>query len=323
VIDRIVWQEFATKDAVVQALLSGEIDAVAADTIPITAMDAVRAAENVRAPIMNSTGIDELIINSHQRGTQPASLNNPAVRLAIAHAVDKRRIAAEAALGYAEPATVVIPPSMGDWHNRDIGDIPFDLAEANRVLQAAGYKDGDRDNIREDAKGVPLKYRLYAGNDPTSAGIVQIISGDLAKAGISAVPVMMGEDSLLARVHDSDFDLVYWGWGLDADPGLAMSIFACDQRQGRTTSAGGLNDSGYCNEEFEAMYQQQATALDDEARRELIWQMQEKLFNDRPYIMLTYAKALQAYRSDRFTGFGLAAGDILWKAALLQARPVQ
>jgi peptide/nickel transport system substrate-binding protein len=71
------------------------------------------------------------------------------------------------------------------------------------------------------------------------------------------------------------------------------------------------------------MYQQQATSVDAQARRELIWQMQEKLFNDRPYIMLTYAKALQAYRSDRFTGFGLAAGDILWKAALLQARPVQ
>jgi peptide/nickel transport system substrate-binding protein len=107
-----------------------------------------------------------------------------------------------------------------------------------------------------------------------------------------------------------------------------MSIFTCGQRPGQTggvqwtSSVGDLNDSGYCSEEFDALYRQQATAMDHETRRQLIWQMQEMLFKARPYIMLTYARAVQAYRSDRFTGFGLAAGDVLWKAALLQARPV-
>jgi hypothetical protein len=38
---------------------------------------------------------------------------------------------------------------------------------------------------------------------------------------------------------------------------------------------------------------------------------------------LGYLKNIQAYRSDRFTGFGLEPGDILWKAGLLQARPVE
>ena len=44
---------------------------------------------------------------------------------------------------------------------------------------------------------------------------------------------------------------------------------------------------------------------------------------DRPYVVLTYYYAVQAYASDRFTGFGLESGDILWKAALLQAKPVE
>lgn len=70
------------------------------------------------------------------------------------------------------------------------------------------------------------------------------------------------------------------------------------------------------------MYRQQATTVDREARRKVVWQMQEKLFNDRPYIVLTYYKTVQAYRSDRFTGFGLEPGDILWKAAFLTAKPV-
>ena len=316
--DRVVWQEFATEDAAVQALIAGEIDVIAADTIPSTAIQTLEAAENIEVPIMESTAIDELILNSHENGSQPASLNDPAVRLAIAHAIDKQQIVNVAYLGYADAASVVIPRSMGDWHNSDVQDIPFDIAEGNRILEEAGYVDSDNDGVREDADGNPLEYRLYATEDATPVRILEIISDGLSQIGISAPPQPMDEDSLIGLYPDFDFDLIYWGWGLDPDPDFAMLIFTCDQRE-----EGGWSDSGYCNEEFEEMYLEQAVTVDHEARRELIWQMQEKLFNERPYIVLTYAKTVQAYRSDRFTGFGLEAGDILWKASFLPAQPVQ
>ena len=315
-IDRVVWQEYATEDAMVQALLAGEIDV--ADDIPRTAIPTLQGAENVEVPIMKSTVIDELIINSHENGTQPASLNDPAVRLAIAYAIDKQQIVNVAFLGHGEPASVIIPTSMGDWHNSDVQDIPFNPAEGNRILDEAGYVDTDGDGIREDKDGNPLEYRLYAEDDATETRILEIISDGLAQISISAPPTPMDEDSLIGLYPDFDFDLILWGWSLDPDPDFAMLIFTCDQRE-----EGGWNDSGYCDEEFEEMYRQQAITVDHEARRELIWQMQEKLFNERPYIMLVYEKYVQAYRSDRFTGFGLEAGDIRWKSALLPARPVQ
>jgi peptide/nickel transport system substrate-binding protein len=316
-IDRVVWREFATEDAAVQALLAGEIDVIAADTIPATALQTLETAENIELAIMESTSIDELIINSHENGTQPASLNDPAVRLAIAHAIDKQQIVNVAYMGYAEPATTIIPPSLGDWHNSDIQDVPFDIAAGNRVLEEAGYIDSNGDGIREDHDGNPLQYRLYATEGASNARILEIISNGLAQIGISAPPTLMDEDSLIGLYPDYDFDMIYWGWGLDPDPDFAMLIFTCDQRE-----EGGWNDSGYCDEEFEEMYARQAVTVDHQARREIIWRMQEKLFNDRPYIVLTYAKTTQAYRSDRFTGFGLEAGDILWKSAFLTARPV-
>jgi peptide/nickel transport system substrate-binding protein len=316
-IDRMVWQEFATEDAAVQALIAGEIDVIAADTIPTTAIGTLEDAENIQVPIMESTSIDELIINSHENGTQPASLNDPAVRLAIAHGIDKQQVVNVAYLGYAEPATVVVPRSLGDWHNSDVQEVPFDLAEGNRVLEEAGYVDSDGDGIREDLEGNPLEYRLYASESATNARILEAISDGLAQIGISAPPTLMDEDSLIGLYPDFDFDLIYWGWGLDPDPDFAMLIFTCDQRE-----EGGWNDSGYCDPAFDEMYLQQAVTVDHEARRQIIWQMQEKLFYDRPYIVLTYAKTVQAYRSDRFTGFGLEAGDILWKADFLPARPV-
>jgi peptide/nickel transport system substrate-binding protein len=316
VIDRIVYQEYATEDAMVQALLAGEVDLV--DTLPNTAIQTLQEAENIELAVMESTVIDELIINSHEDGTQPASLWDPAVRLAIAYAIDKQQIVNVAYLGYADPATTVVPTSLGDWHNSDVVDVPFDPDEGNRVLEEAGYVDSDGDGIREDADGIPLEYRLYGTDDATVARILEIISDGLAQVGISAPPVLMDEDSLIGLYPAFDFDLVYWGWGLDPDPDFAMLIFTCDQRE-----EGGWSDSGYCDEEFEEMYLEQGITVDHEARRQLIWEMQEKLFNDRPYIVLTYTKNVQAFRSDRFTGFGLETGDIIWKAAFLQARPAQ
>lgn len=315
-IDKIVWREYATEDAMVQAVIAGEIDLVY--EVPSTAIQTLEDAENIEVPIMKSTTIDELIINSHENGTQPASLSESAVRLAIAYATDKQQINNVAYLGYADALGPVVPASMGDWHNSEIVDIPFDVAEGNNVLDEAGFEDSDGDGVREFSDGTPLEYRLYASDDASNARILEIISDGLSQVGISAPPTLMDEDSLIALYPDFDFDMIYWGWGLDPDPDFAMLIFTCDQRE-----EGGWNDSGYCDEAFDEMYLEQGATYEREARRQLVWDMQVKLFEDRPYIVLTNAKTIQAYRSDRFTGFGLEPGDITWKSALLQARPVK
>ena len=313
-IERVVYQEFSSEEAMVQALLDGDIDVI--DDVPWEAVSVLEEAASVEVAVLATTRIDELIINSFKKGTQPASLNEAPVRLAIAHALDERRVVEAAHQGYAELGTTVVPRSMGDWHNTGVWDIPFDLREANLVLDRAGYVDSDDDGIREDSKGRPLEYRLYAEDGEAERLILEGFSDSLAQIGISTSPTFMSENNLYGLYPDYDFDLIYWGWELEPDPGFAMSIFTCDQRE-----EDGWNDSGYCDEEFEELYQRQASTVDPEARRELILVMQEKLFDERPYIVLTYAQDVQAYRSDRFTGFDLEAPSILWKSSLLPARP--
>lgn len=317
-IDQIIYHEYATEDAVVQALIAGEIDVTEADIIPATAVQTLEGNDVIEVPILPSTIIDELIINSFEDGTQPASLNDPTVRLAMAYAIDQQQIINVAYLGFAEPATVIIPTSMGDWHNSDVAAIPFDLTAGNKLLDDAGFVDSNSDGIREYSDGTPLEYRLYGVDEASNARILEIISDGLSQIGISAVPTLMDEDSLIALYPAFDFDLVYWGWGLDPDPDFAMLIFTCDQRE-----EGGWNDSGYCDSEFEEMYLAQGEAFERDARKEIIWDMQEKLFNDRPYIVLSYKMNIQAHRTDRFTGFDTSAGDLLWKKSLLMIEPIQ
>jgi peptide/nickel transport system substrate-binding protein len=267
---------------------------------------------------MQGHAVDELSINSHEEGTQPPSLNDPVVRLAIEYAIDRQTIIDVAYLGYGTPATTNIAPSLGDWHNSDIEGIPFDPDEGNRILDEAGYTDGDSDGIREYSDGTPLEYRLMGDDTATSARVLEIISDGLAQIGISAPPTVMDFDSQSALAYEFDFDLNYWWWGMDIDPDFGMVIFKCEEREGW-----GWNPNGYCNEEYEELYVQQATAVDHEERREVVWQMQEMIYNDRPWIVLLYRVNIAAYRSDRFTGFRPEAKYLLGKWSIMHVEPVR
>ncbi|MDH4135448.1 MAG: ABC transporter substrate-binding protein, partial [Anaerolineae bacterium] len=318
VIDRIVIQQYATEDAVVQALLAGEIDLIA--DVPDTAVQPLQAAENVEVRVMQALSIEDLAINSHVDGTQPESLNDPAVRLAMEYAIDKQEIIDVAYAGYGEIATSILPPAFGDWVNADLAPIPFDPDEGNRILEEGGYVDSDGDGIREDADGNPLEYRLYAADLATEARVLEIISDGLAEIGISAPPTLMDGDSLYDLLEpDWDFDMILWGWGWDPDPDFAVYCFTCQSIEDY------LSDCGYCKEEYDALYEEQGMTMDEEARRELIWEAQATLFEDRPYITLYYLPTMQAWRSDRFTFTDFSAGDLLrkWSLTMGYPQPVQ
>lgn len=292
--DQIIYREYATEDALVQALLAGDIDVVL--TVPSFGAQPLLDSDVVEVSIGSNTNLEELILNASANGTQPASLNDPVVRLAIAHAVDKVSIANVGYLGYAEVATTVLPTAMGDFHNSSIPEIPFDLDEANRLLDEAGYVDNSGDGVREYSDGTALEYRLYApDSEAYYARIIELIAADLAEIGISAVPQILSDDSLIGLQETYDNDLIYWGWAFDVDPGFALSVFTCDE-----TVPGGWSDSGYCNEAYDTLFQTQSATVDFDTRRDVIWEMQELLHADLPYVPVVYPQTISAYRSDRF-----------------------
>lgn len=305
-VERIIYQEYATEDALVQALLAGEIDVVL--TVPGSGAQPLIDAENIATSVGNDVRLEELIINSSPEGTQPASLNDPVVRLAIAHAIDKVGIANVGYFGYAEPAITVIPSAMGAFQP-DVVDVPYDLDEANRILDEAGYVDTDGDGIREYSDGTPLLYRLNApDSDAFYARVIELIAADLNAIGIGTDVAVMSDESLIDLQIDYDNDLIYWGWALDPDPSFLLNIFTCAE-----TVDGGWSDSGYCNEEYDALFEAQGAAASEEERLEIIHQMAAMLFEDRPYIAVVYPQTISAYRSDAFTfAENLATQPLYW-----------
>ncbi|MCC6802414.1 MAG: ABC transporter substrate-binding protein [Anaerolineae bacterium] len=293
-VDKIIYQQYATEDALVQALLAGDLDFIL--EVPTSGVATLENEPKITISIEDDFYLEELIINSNPDGTQPASLNDPQIRLAIAHAIDKQQIINVGYFGYAAPANSVLPAANGRFHNDQIPGISYDLDEANRILDEAGYVDTNGDGIREYSDGTPLEYRFYTSESYAYyARIVEIISHDLAAIGISAPPQALSDDSLIALQVDYDSDLIYWGWYFDPDPGSTMSIFICGE-----TVDGGWSDSGYCNPEYDRLYQEQTVTTDEETRLQIIWQMQQMIADDKPYIPVVYQKAISAFRNDRF-----------------------
>jgi peptide/nickel transport system substrate-binding protein len=88
-----------------------------------------------------------------------------------------------------------------------------------------------------------------------------------------------------------------WGWGSDPDPAYLLGVALCSE------IPSGFSETGYCNPDYDALYDQQAVETDQEARISIIHEMQEILVRDVPYIIPYYQKEIQAWRTDTFVGW--------------------
>ncbi len=322
-IDGVIFQTFDNTDAMIQALKVGDIDLV--NEVPASAFVTVQGFEGVKATAINGRYFNEVILNSADPNNDPAPTGNPAladpaVRLAIAYSMNKQDIVDIVAQGLATPGDTIVPPTLGGgfWHSPNVKEIPFDINEANRVLDEAGYVLGaDGVRAKDDLR---LEFRLqFPSDSAVYPRIADMMADWFNQAGMKATPEAVDPDSLVAATTPAgDYDLVLWGWGPDPDPDFILSVMTTDQ-----FVEGGWSDSGYHNPEYDQMYLDQQQIVDKAERQKVVWKMQEMVFNDRPYIVMYYEKMLQAYRSDRFTGFIESPLGIESAQSLLQAELVK
>ncbi len=302
-IGQLIYQTFDNSDALIQALKVGDIDFAA--EVPTSAFNTVKTFDGVTAVALSGRSLSELIINSAPEGHEPTpnrnpAITDPAVRLAIATAINKQDLVDVVLQGQGIPGVGIIPPTLGGgfWFNSNLKDVQFSIDEANRILDEAGYAP-EADGVRAK-DGTRLEFRLQFPSDSSNyPRAADMIANWLNQVGIKATPAAVDPDSLVVATNpNADFDMVIWGWGSDPDPDFMLSVMTSEQY-----AEGGWSDSGYSNPAYDELFAQQQMTIDDAARQKIIWEMQEMVFNDRPYIVLWYDNVLQAYRSDKFTGF--------------------
>ena len=309
-VEEIIFQTYESQDVLVQAIKSGQVDMIT--EMPATAVETLKTDPNIKvvtgAPF--APGVSDIIFNQIDPENCPVdagglctghpALRDRNVRLALAHATDKQKLIDVVLLGYGTPGLTLIPDGLGMWYNSKITDYSFDVAEANRILDEAGYADADGDGIRDMPDGSQsLTFRMQWPSDSIDAPRqAELLSEMWLEVGVKTELSAVDPDALTAACCPAfDFDIILWGWGSDPDPSLLLGV--------HTTAEipNGYNETGYSNPEYDALFTQQATELDLQKRIALVHQMQQIAFDDVVYIIPYYEQSIQAYRVDRFTGW--------------------
>lgn len=296
-IDGFGLQYFANDDAMIQALKSHELDAV--ESLPPTSVATLKAA-GMHVNLTPGLEFHDFIINTNPHKTSHRELLNPTVREAFEYAIDRQQIVKTAWLGYGQVSESIVPPGTGKWSDPSIKPLPFDPAKANQLLDQAGYRMGSG-GVRI-ANGQPMAYTVIFPHDEAGAGdrAFQIIQTDFAKIGVKLTQKPLDDSAAFAAITAPDnkylnFDLAMWDWVPEEDPDFILSVLTCSQY-------GAWSDSGYCNPQYDRLYAEQSVATSEQRRVQIIYQMQQMIANDRPYIVLNYQDVIDAW-ANNWTGF--------------------
>jgi peptide/nickel transport system substrate-binding protein len=343
-VDQVIFQTISNADARVTALTNGDVDAIT--EFPATAVNTLQNTDGVTVHIADigaggtlrdvffnvvdpancpaddpeTTDVDETGVCSGHPALQDA-----AVRRALETAMDKQQIIDVAQLGLATPGVSLVPPGLGDFYLGGEAN-PYDVDAANQMLDDAGYRDTNGDGIREcladqDCPTGDLTFRFnYPTDIDTAAREADLIQGMWEAVGVKIEIQGLDPDTVTSVCCPSfDYDVILWGWGADPDPAFLLGVATCSEIDT------GFSETGYCNPEYDDLYSAQGGESDHATRVDTIHQMQQILVDDVPYIIPYYSKSVQAWRTDKFTGWladdpTLALESPEWLTLL---RPVQ
>lgn len=252
-------------------LRNGSVDLVVNDVSP----DLVHTLQRVPAlDVVTAPGTDFAYIGLNLRDPLLADRR---VRLALAHAIDRRAITDDLRRGQARPANNLIP-AVSWAFNPDIPAYAHDPARARALLDEAGYPDPDGDGP-EPRLHLTLKtstsevYRLQAA----------VLQAQLAKVGI-AVDVRSYEFATLfsdiVRGTVQMYTLVFTG-GSVSDPDILRRVFHSSQ-----TPPTGFNRAWYRNADVDRLLDAATAATDSAERRRRYGEVQRLVATDLPMIGL-------------------------------------
>ncbi|MDN5311155.1 MAG: peptide/nickel transport system substrate-binding protein [Thermoanaerobacteraceae bacterium] len=220
------------------------------------------------------------------------------VRQAILMSIDRNKILQDTTLGR---GIIVDSPVMPfSWaYNPQVRHQPFNREKAGEMLKSAGWKDEDGDGILEKkVNGKKKKFEFELLVNTSNAARYQVASDiqkDLKEVGISVKMVNVPWEELKTRVMGKKFDAAIMGWKLSPNPDLRF-MFLQDEIKN------GYNFVSYSNPQLdEILIKAQSINLEQE-QKALLYQAQEIISRDQPYIFLYSPNNLLAINA-RIKGF--------------------
>jgi peptide/nickel transport system substrate-binding protein len=298
-IDALTLQVQPNADSAVLALQNRAIDIL--EVIPPEQTEAVRNTPGMKVEIYNFYEYTAYMFNLDPERT--TLFTDPAVRQALFQAVDRESITKNIFLGYGEPAVGVHPPlSPAYAPDRMKPDFDFDPEKAKELLASAGWTDTNDDGV-VDKDGQKFKFEMsYAGGATVVDQLVSYLQEAWAAIGVEMEP--RATSSMLDVLESHDFQIALLALPLSTDGSQTIN-YSCGAYNN------GFNFMKFCDQEWDALDQQQRREFDPAKRRELLIQQSEIVWQQQPVGVIRFGVARTGY-STRLHNFYPTGYGLLW-----------
>jgi len=297
---------YTNADAMLSDLKGGQLDWV--DQVPFSAVDAVKKDSNLVVETVPGAETTNITWNSNPRKPKNRELLDPQVKKALSMCVDRDKIIEVVFSGYADTVES-LPGHISPLENPNLGPLEHDCDAANQMLDDLGYTkgpDGTRVAPATTGKNAQpehkMSYEIIVPNSLNFNGEREfdIVKEGFAEAGVE-VTIKPGGDSTAAYALETgdncdaakstgydSFDIAMWDWIGYVDPDFMLSVVT----KGQWCS---WSDTGWDSPEFDALYDKQGTTIDPEERKQIVWEMQQMIYDNFLYTQLVNLDDIEAH----------------------------
>ncbi len=304
-VDQIIWRVIPDDSARFLALQAGDIHGFEQAVVE----DLISAEEDPNLYVETRPALNTGYLAYNYKITE---FQDPNVRAAIAHAINRPGLVENFYGAYGEAAMNFLPPLV--WgHNDAVEDWTYDPDLSKQLLTDAGFPDGLSEvTIAEDITDAEGNVTYAAGDKipltlyympvtrfyyPSPKEIGEAMAADLANAGIETTLELAGDwpTYLGLRREGQLVGLYMLGWGGDnGDPDNFHNYFfgfSGDDKVGEPeewVKAPDAREGWYANTEVAYILYQAATNPDQAARQALYEQVEQMLHDDVARIWIAH-----------------------------------
>jgi len=270
-IDEIIYKVIQEDAARIAALEAGQVDLIS----NVPPHEVARLKSNPRLRVQPVQGLRPIFLV-----LSPAykPLDNPKVRRAITHAVDRDRIIKHILEGNAYPLNGLLSPQVFGYEP-SAKSYPHDPEKAKQLLTEAGF-----------AHGFEIDYYSPTGRYPKDREVAQVIVEQLSKVGIKANLKTPEWSIFNTDYKNGKYPIYLTGRGSLTD---ADALFQQYFRSGTTKRV-----LGYGNPKLDEILDAEQQTFDVKKREKLLWEAHKIILEDAPAVPLWNSMDIYAHRAD-------------------------
>ncbi len=274
-IKNINFNFYDSENAMVRAYRKGRIDQISSISPRNGKELALEGYEPTTATLSRVFG---LFMNPNHNELFRSESFMKAVKLAL----DKDQIVAEVLFGFGRTIDGPVPLSLLNEENEEANASPISdrIAEANSILENAGYKMNQTTGIREK-DGKSLRFSISTADVGELREASNLIKADLAKIGVDVSVKVFDVGTLNQNIiRPREYEALFFGQVIRNDTDL-FAFWHSSQRNDP-----GLNIAVYTNSRADRLLEEIIGTTDDAVRDEKVAEFNDIVKSDAPAIFI-------------------------------------